>query len=134
MADEVRSLASTTQQSTEEIYQMIDRLQQRANQAVARMSTNRDKAESLVTQADNTDKSIQTILDSLGSITDMSRMIAEGTSEQQQAAESVSETIQEIAELSDAIYSNARRNVSNFEQLNTLVQQQKTSVSRFRYD
>ena len=134
VADEVRSLASKTQQSTEEIYQMIDRLQQRANQAVARMDTNRDKAESLVTQADNTDRSIQTILDSLGSITDMSRMIAEGTSEQQQAAESVSETIQEIAELSDAIYSNARRNVSNFEQLNTLVQQQKTSVSRFRYD
>lgn len=134
VADEVRSLASKTQQSTEEIYQMIDRLQQRANQAVARMDTNRDKAESLVTQADNTDRSIQTILDSLGSITDMSRMIAEGTSEQQKAAESVSETIQEIAELSDAIYSNARRNVSNFEQLNTLVQQQKTSVSRFKYD
>ncbi len=133
VADEVRSLASKTQSSTEEIYEMIDRLQTRANNAVGLMTKNLERVEQLVSSAEDTDHSIQTILASLQHINDMSQHIAEGTSSQQATAEEVSRSIQEIAEISDTIYSNATMNVKTFERLNELVEHQNESVSRFRY-
>lgn len=133
VADEVRSLASKTQSSTEEIYEMIDRLQTRANNAVGLMTTNLERVDQLVTRAEDTDGSIQTILSSLQQITDMSQHIAEGTASQQNVAEEVSRSIQEVAEISDTIYSNASQNVATFERLNELVERQNASVSRFRY-
>ncbi|GGX65472.1 methyl-accepting chemotaxis protein [Saccharospirillum salsuginis] len=133
VADEVRSLASKTQSSTEEIYEMIERLQSRANNAVGLMTKNLERVDQLVASAEDTDQSIQTILSSLQHINDMSQHIAEGTASQQSVAEEVSRSIQEVAEISDAIYSNASQNVKTFERLNELVEHQNASVSRFRY-
>ena len=133
VADEVRNLASKTQSSTKEIYEMIERLQTRSNNAVGLMTKNLERVDQLVASAEDTDQSIQTILSSLQHINDMSQHIAEGTASQQNVAEEVSRSIQEVAEISDAIYSNASRNVKTFERLNELVEHQNASVSRFRY-
>ena len=133
VADEVRTLASRTQSSTEEIYEMIDRLQKRSNNAVDLMSHNRERVDKVVQCATDTDQSIQTILVALNDITEMSQHIAEGTTAQRATAEEVARSIEDIAELSDAIYSNASRNVSTFERLNQLVEQQNQAVSRFQY-
>jgi len=112
---------------------MIERLQSRANNAVGLMTKNLERVDQLVASAEDTDQSIQTILSSLQHINDMSQHIAEGTASQQSVAEEVSRSIQEVAEISDAIYSNASKNVKTFERLNELVEHQNASVSRFRY-
>lgn len=132
VADEVRSLASKTQSSTEEIYQMIERLQTRANSAVELMTHNRERVDQVVNRTSEADRSLQAILTALNDITEMSQHIAEGTSAQRATADEVARSIEAIAELSDAIYSNASRNGVTFERLNTLVEQQNKAVSRFR--
>lgn len=132
VADEVRNLASKTQSSTEEIYQMIDTLQTKATQAVDFMTQNLGRVDTLVKRAGDTDESIQVILKALGQITDLSEHIAEGTASQQQTAEEVSRAIADIAQLSDDIYSNAGRNARTFERLSELVDHQNKTVSRFQ--
>lgn len=133
VADEVRTLASRTQSSTEEIYEMIERLQTRANSAVELMTHNRGRVDQVVTRTSEADQSLQEILAALNDITEMSQHIAEGTSAQRATADEVARSIEAIAELSDAIYSNASRNGATFERLNKLVEQQNKAVSRFQY-
>ncbi|WP_108124508.1 methyl-accepting chemotaxis protein [Saccharospirillum mangrovi] len=132
VADEVRSLASKTQSSTEEIYEMIERLQSRANSAVDLMTHNRERVDQVVSRTSEADQSLQSILAALDDISDMSQHIAEGTSAQRATADEVARSIEAIAELSDAIYSNASRNGATFERLNKLVEQQNKAVSRFQ--
>ncbi|MCH8531690.1 MAG: methyl-accepting chemotaxis protein [Saccharospirillum sp.] len=132
VADEVRNLASKTQSSTEEIYQMIDTLQTKATQAVDFMTQNLGRVDTLVQRAGDTDESIQVILKALGQITDLSEHIAEGTASQQQTAEEVSRAIADIAQLSDDIYNNAGRNAKTFDRLSELVDHQNKTVSRFQ--
>ena len=133
VADEVRTLASRTQSSTEEIYEMIERLQTRANSAVELMTHNRERVDQVVNRTSEADHSLQDILTALNDITEMSQHIAEGTSAQRATADEVARSIEAIAELSDAIYSNASRNGATFERLNKLVEQQNKAVSRFQY-
>ncbi|MFG1497987.1 methyl-accepting chemotaxis protein [Saccharospirillum sp. HFRX-1] len=133
VADEVRTLASRTQSSTEEIYEMIERLQTRANSAVELMTHNRERVDQVVNRTSEADHSLQDILTALNDITEMSQHIAEGTSAQRATADEVARSIEAIAELSDAIYSNASRNGATFERLNNLVEQQNKAVSRFQY-
>lgn len=133
VADEVRTLASRTQSSTEEIYEMIERLQTRANSAVELMTHNRGRVDQVVNRTSEADQSLQEILAALNDITEMSQHIAEGTSAQRATADEVARSIEAIAELSDAIYSNASRNGATFERLNKLVEQQNKAVSRFQY-
>jgi len=133
VADEVRTLASRTQSSTEEIYQMIERLQKRANSAVELMNHNRERVDQVVNRTTEANQSLQEILAALNDITEMSQHIAEGTSAQRATADEVARSIEAIAELSDAIYTNASSNGVTSERLNKLVEQQTKAVSRFQY-
>ncbi len=76
VADEVRSLASRTQESTQEIQEMIERLQKGTSEAVNVMISGKETAESSVNQAGQTSEALQEIVNSVGVITDMNHQIA----------------------------------------------------------
>ncbi len=89
VADEVRTLASRTQESTKEIEEMIERLQQASNQAVSVMSEGKEQAQHSVSQASLAGKSLSTISSAVAMIAEMNAKIADLATEQSRSTEEV---------------------------------------------
>ncbi len=100
VADEVRTLASRTQQSTAEIQEMIERLQERTVNAVTMMEHGRKHAEEGVKQAAGAGTALTTIREAVTTINDMSALIASAAEEQSSVAEEMSRHINIINSIS----------------------------------
>lgn len=104
VADEVRTLATRTQQATESIRSMIENLQGSSKSAVTAMQTSEQYAEMSVKKADDAGNVIEKIKDSITTIVDMNVQISTATEEQTIVADDISKNISEftmsIAEVS----------------------------------
>lgn len=98
VADEVRTLASRTQKSTEEIQSTIEQLQTAARSAVTVMGKGTEQATISVTEANKAGESLAAINETIAKITQMNDLIASSTGEQQAVADSISANVDEINE------------------------------------
>lgn len=98
VADEVRSLAQRTQESTQEIQQMIERLQNGSEEAVKSMSDGTQEMERTVTQAEKAGISLTAIAESVALINTMNTQIAAATDEQMSVSKEVSRNIVTISD------------------------------------
>jgi len=98
VAEEVRNLAQRTQASTEEIQNMIERLQSGSNRGVETMSLSKNSSESTVNQTQEAAEALNQIAQSLSSITDMNNHIATAAEEQNKVGDDISRRINMIAE------------------------------------
>ncbi|WP_421868466.1 methyl-accepting chemotaxis protein [Motiliproteus sp.] len=101
VADEVRSLAQRVQSSTEEIHQMIEKLQQGAGRAVTVMGKGRESAERCVQEAQNAEEALDRISESVMMIRDMSTQIATAAEQQSSVSEEMSRNIVAIRDMSE---------------------------------
>ena len=101
VADEVRTLAQRTQESTEEINSMIHKLQGGAKDAVSAMDEGIETARSSVEEADKAGESLQNITNAIGIITDLSIQVATATEEQSSVVEELNSHILNIKNMSD---------------------------------
>ncbi len=101
VADEVRSLASRTQESTEEIQQMIEKLQAGARDAVKVMETGRSRAQESVEQAGLAGQALEGITGAVDQITTMNNQIAEAARQQGEVAEEINHNIINISQVAD---------------------------------
>lgn len=106
VADEVRTLASRTQESTHEIQTVIEQLQTNARSAVNAMTQGKDKAKVSVDQAEATGVSLEAITAKVTSITDMNQQIAGTTEEQQSFANSIQQNVVGMRDASENTESN----------------------------
>jgi methyl-accepting chemotaxis protein len=102
VADEVRTLAQRTQESTEEINTMIQKLQGGAKDAVTAMDEGIDTAKTSVEHADKAGESLDNITAAISIITDLSIQVATATEEQSSVVEELNSHILNIKNMSDS--------------------------------
>lgn len=132
VADEVRSLASKTQESTQEIQSMIESLQSGAEEAVSAMSKGKQQAESCVTQSDLADEALNSITTAVSQAHDVSEEIASAANEQQQVAQEISERLESIVTIAEQTAEGASQTSISSSEVAKLAEELRLSVDQFK--
>lgn len=103
VADEVRSLAKRTQDSTAEIKTVIERLQQRAGHAVTIINQSYEGAQASVVSAADAGAHLHEIVKSVELMSDYNAQIATSAEEQAATADQMSRNTQQLSDSADEI-------------------------------
>jgi len=96
VADEVRSLASRTQDSTKEINEILIKLQEAAQSAVSTMESSKAQVENSVSRANEAGKCLSVITETVNVISDMNSQIAVATEEQHKISTLMVDHVEDI--------------------------------------
>ena len=132
VADEVRTLASRTQESTLEIQTMIESLQSGAAQAVSVMEQGRNQARISVDNAARAGESLRAITDSVTTISDMNTQIASAAEQQSSVAEEIDRNVSNISQLGDQTAEGAKQTASSSHEMAELAVQLQSLVGQFK--
>ncbi len=132
VADEVRALASRTQQSTVEIQGMVDRLQSTTARTVAGMQHASEQGESTREQSNQAGASLDAIAALIGTINSMNAQIASAAEEQTAVAEEINRSVHHIADAVDGVASEAAESAKTSQELNALAESLQQLVGQFR--
>jgi len=132
VADEVRVLASRTQDSVREIQEMISRLQERAQSAVEVMQQSSSQTENSVVRSNAALQKLETITRSVRHITEMNTQIALASSQQSAVAEEVSKNINIISASTSEMAQETEQMATSGKQLELLANSLNAQITRFR--
>lgn len=132
VADEVRSLAVRTQESTAEIQGMVEQLQQAADEAVVVMNASHEKAQESVEKAAEAGDALREITSSVSNIADMSAQIATASEEQSSVAEEINRNIISIDDVTKKSVGLANETSESANNLVSLSEELSDLVKKFR--
>jgi methyl-accepting chemotaxis protein len=132
VADEVRTLATRTQQSTSQIKEVIERLQAGTKQASEVMVQGRAQAQASVERATEADGSLKTITDAVTTINDMNTQIASAAEEQSSVAEEINRNIHAINSMTSETATEATQSAAASQELARLAMQLEQLVRQFK--
>ncbi|MEW8093816.1 MAG: methyl-accepting chemotaxis protein [Candidatus Thiodiazotropha endolucinida] len=132
VADEVRTLAGRTQESTQEIEEMISKLQAGANNAVKVMAEGKEMTQVGVEQAAAAGEALQTINTAVEQISNMNTQIASAAEEQSSVTEEINRSIVSINEVAEQSAAGAQQTSQASDDLAKLAEQLKGLVELFK--
>ncbi|MFY8351282.1 methyl-accepting chemotaxis protein [Pseudoalteromonas sp. SSM20] len=132
VADEVRSLASRTESSIQEIQQMIESLQSGSKDAVLLMEQSKQQAENSVANASQAGEALDLITTAVATINDMAAQIATAAEEQTSVNEEINRNVVNISTISDNTAQEAASTSSASTELAALASELKNQVAQFK--
>ncbi|AOY88573.1 chemotaxis protein [Marinobacter salinus] len=132
VADEVRTLASRTQKSTQEIQDTIERLQAGAGNAVKLIGAINERSEATVVETRQVSDALQRINKAVGTINEMNTQIASAAEEQTSVSETINENVHEIVAITEQTSQGTRRAGIATQRLKTLAAEMSEQVGRYR--
>jgi len=133
VADEVRSLAGRTQQSTHEINDMLQRLQTGVKEAVAVMASSQERSQHTITETSKIASSLDGMAQAVCTINDMNMHIATAAEEQNAVSEEINRNLVAIQQIVEQLNLATDESDETTKHVAATGQQLKDLVSRFRY-
>jgi len=132
VADEVRSLASRTQDSTSQIQEMIERLQSAVASSVHLMQSSSENANQTLSRSSEANKALESIRESVIVINDMNTQIATTANQQAQVANEISQNVTGIHDLARETFDNSKSNTHVAKSVSESVESLNQSVEVFK--
>jgi len=132
VADEVRTLAKRTQDSTSEIQTMIEKLQHGAKDAVEKIDQSKERAVSCVENSKASGESLTEITQSVASISLINHQIAAATEEQNSAIEEIRRTVEVINQHVEKTAQGSKETASNSQHTTELSDKIQLLVGKFK--
>lgn len=132
VADEVRTLASRTQESTTEIRNMIDKLQAGTTTVSQAMKSSQSAASNTVEKASQTDEALHSIYNAIKLINDMNLQIASAANEQSTVAEEINTNTVRIKDLSISVSDQNHKTVDAIQLQTAGVREQNDILEKFK--
>ncbi|MBY6197414.1 methyl-accepting chemotaxis protein [Vibrio hangzhouensis] len=132
VADEVRSLASRTQDSVGEIQQVIERVQKGTKDVVSAIQEGSQLADSTATHVQQAVAALSSIFESISAINDMNSQIVRAAEEQQSVSAEVNQNVSNIRDLSAQILDKAGDSEQVGREINQLSAQQQSLMNQFK--
>lgn len=132
VADEVRTLASRTQESTQEIHAMIEMLQAGAEKAVAVMQQGKKQTELCVNQTETAAQALNSITDAVHKAYDVSAQIEQSAREQNQVSQEISEKLESIVSIAEHTVQGAEQTSDSSHEVAKLAEELQESIRQFR--
>lgn len=133
VADEVRTLASRTHQSTETIEKTVGELQSKTQKAVQSITVNREHALASVDFVRDTHQNLNTLASMMEKIRDMTAQIAAATEQETAATDELGQNIYNIKDVAQEAAQNAEQSAASADRLQQLSNAMSDAVSRFKF-
>ncbi|MFT5806733.1 MAG: methyl-accepting chemotaxis protein [Moritella dasanensis] len=132
VADEVRTLAGRTQSSTNEIVEIIEKLQLQAKKAGEATKQSCDMIQSCVVESQKTGEKINMIEDAVTQIASMNTQIASACSEQTSVTEDLNRNVTNINLSSTEVATGSQQTAQACVELSQLSSELKTTMMKFK--